>query len=60
MSEYGFLESKGRQGPTAAHPGGHVRGAAVPFARIHAALASRLLSDQGVLRQGKSHNYYYY
>lgn len=45
MSQYGFLESKRREGFAIAYPGRHVRGAATAYAYVHAAFPSRLLSN---------------
>lgn len=53
MSEHRLLQSKRRERIAPAYPGGHVRGPTAAHSHVHTTLASRLLPDQSVLRQGR-------
>lgn len=52
VSQHRLLQPERCEGLAPAHPGGHLRGTAAARPRLHASLASRLLPDQSLLRQG--------
>lgn len=52
MSKHRLLQSKRRERIAFAYPGGHVRRPTAAYSHVHTTLASRLLPDQSVLRQG--------